>query len=113
MDNACDDALAPTPFWHLEQRRVVHRSGRFAYLLNPAVPAVVLSFCGSAPPVASIAGWHEVRLTNGVTGYVSKAWTERVGDLAPPAAFWAAMLRIGAWNVKKLGHGSKLGEIHT
>lgn len=40
-------------------------------------------------------GWYQVSLRDGATGYVSKAWSSLEADL-----------RLGAWNLKKLGHGS-------
>jgi hypothetical protein len=46
--------------------------------------------------------WYRVRLFNGVEGYVSKAWAAQ--RLLPDAP--EKRLRLGAWNLKKLGHGS-------
>jgi hypothetical protein len=46
--------------------------------------------------------WYEVTLSNGTRGFVSKAWSRRVPD--PGAG--GELLRLGGWNVKKLGHGS-------
>lgn len=48
----------------------------------------------------SLPRWYKVRLGNGVEGYVSKSWSRVVPDDT------SATLRIGAWNIKKLGHGS-------
>lgn len=39
--------------------------------------------------------WHEVRLSDGASGFVSKAWSEVVPDV-----------RLGTWNIEKLGHES-------
>lgn len=50
--------------------------------------------------LSSVPRWYEIRLGNGVEGYVSKSWSRVVPDDV------AATLRIGAWNIKKLGHGS-------
>lgn len=51
----------------------------------------------------SVPYWYHVKLETGVTGYVSKAWAELVDK--PQAT--DRLLRIGSWNIKKLGHGSK------
>jgi hypothetical protein len=51
----------------------------------------------AAELLASFARWHAVRLNNGIQGFVSKAWTAEVE---------ARPIRIGTWNIKKLGHGS-------
>lgn len=42
-----------------------------------------------------VGAWYRITLTNDVVGYVSKSW-----------ANIAAELRLGTWNLKKLGHGS-------
>ncbi len=39
--------------------------------------------------------WYQVSMPSGAAGYVSKAWLVLEADL-----------RLGAWNLKKLGHGS-------
>lgn len=56
----------------------------------------------TATLVDSAARWYRVRLDNGALGYVSKAWSEVVVTTAGADA----SLRIGVWNLKKLGHGS-------
>lgn len=45
--------------------------------------------------VDSTSYWHQITLPNGVAGYVSKSWATVEADL-----------RLGTWNVKKLGHGT-------
>lgn len=45
--------------------------------------------------------WYRIRLHNGVEGYVSKAWANTM--TATPAV---ERIRMGAWNIKKLGHGN-------
>lgn len=43
----------------------------------------------------SIGRWHRVILSDGAAGFVSKAWAALVPDI-----------RLGTWNIKKLGHGA-------
>ena len=60
--------------------------------------------CSLAIPldsVRSVSHWHEITLDNGTPGFVSKAWSQVVPD--PVAA--ADSIRLGGWNIKKLGHG--------
>jgi hypothetical protein len=45
--------------------------------------------------VDSTTYWYQITLPSGTTGYVSRAWATIDADL-----------RLGTWNVKKLGHGS-------
>lgn len=45
--------------------------------------------------VNSTTYWHQISLPSGTTGYVSRSWATIEADL-----------RLGTWNVKKLGHGS-------
>jgi endonuclease/exonuclease/phosphatase family metal-dependent hydrolase len=45
--------------------------------------------------VDSTTYWHQITLPNGDVGYVSRSWSTLEADL-----------RLGTWNVKKLGHGS-------
>lgn len=45
--------------------------------------------------VDSIAYWHQVTLPDETTGYVSRSWATLEADL-----------RLGTWNIKKLGHGT-------
>jgi hypothetical protein len=44
-------------------------------------------------------------MPNGQSGFVSKAWATRIPD-QPIAAAGAGEIRLGSWNIKKLGHGS-------
>lgn len=57
----------------------------------------------SAEYLESVPYWYHVKLEDGVTGYVSKAWAELV--VRPQNT--DRLVRIGSWNIKKLGHGSK------
>jgi hypothetical protein len=50
----------------------------------------------------SVPFWYEVMLPDGTRGYVSKAWSQLIRD-----PLGAELLRLGGWNVKKLGHGSR------
>lgn len=45
--------------------------------------------------VDSTTYWHQIALPSGTTGYVSRSWATIEADL-----------RLGTWNVKKLGHGT-------
>lgn len=45
--------------------------------------------------VDSTTYWHQITLPGGTSGYVSRAWATVEADL-----------RLGTWNVKKLGHGT-------
>jgi hypothetical protein len=45
--------------------------------------------------VDSTTYWHQITLPSGTTGYVSRSWATVEADL-----------RLGTWNVKKLGHGT-------
>ncbi len=49
----------------------------------------------------SVPFWYEVTLPDGTRGYVSKAWSRLIRD-----ALGDDLLRLGGWNIKKLGHGS-------
>lgn len=58
----------------------------------------------SLPLKSSVSGWYEVSLANGDAGFVSKAWARLIPDVAPAFAA-SAELRLGSWNIRKLGHG--------
>jgi hypothetical protein len=45
--------------------------------------------------------WYRVELPGGVQGFVSKAWSVRIAD-----SIATQPLRLGAWNIKKLGHNN-------
>lgn len=45
--------------------------------------------------VDSTAYWHQITLPDETTGYVSRSWATIEADL-----------RLGTWNIKKLGHGT-------
>lgn len=57
----------------------------------------------SAEYLESVPYWYHIKLQDGITGYVSKAWA----DLVEKPQTTDLLLRIGSWNIKKLGHGSK------
>jgi endonuclease/exonuclease/phosphatase family metal-dependent hydrolase len=50
----------------------------------------------------TVSYWYRVTLGDGTPGYVSKAWSRLVPDQAGGARY----LRVGGWNMKKLGHGT-------
>ena len=50
----------------------------------------------TAPFLEDVPHWYKVRLNNGTQGFVSKSWSvKREADF----------IRLGEWNLKKLGHG--------
>lgn len=51
----------------------------------------------------SVPYWYHVRLGEGGTGYVSKAWSEKLSSEQESGR----IVRIGSRNIKKLGHGSQ------
>jgi len=57
----------------------------------------------SAEFLESVPYWYRVRLDDGTSGYVSKAWAELVAQ----AQESDGLVRIGSWNIKKLGHGNQ------
>ena len=99
--------LAP---WHAAQADQVVPSERVTSRLNVRLDASSSSeVVGALRPgeaaafERSVPFWYEVTLTDGTRGYVSKAWSQRITD--PSAG--ETVLRLGGWNVKKLGHGSR------
>jgi hypothetical protein len=52
--------------------------------------------------LGAVPSWYHVRLDNGVVGYVHKAWSD---TFTTDVGRRELQLRLGAWNVKKLGHG--------
>lgn len=62
----------------------------------------ILSPGESAELRGSVSHWYGVTLNNGTLGFVSKAWAQVVSD----ALEADKTIRIGSWNIKKLGHGS-------
>lgn len=52
----------------------------------------------SAALLGEVPFWYHVRLDSGDEGYASKAWSTII-----PAD---TLLRLGAWNIKKLGHNN-------
>ncbi len=83
-------------------------SSRISTTLNvreyPRVDSPVVGVLGrnvSAEFVRSVPYWYEVRLDNGQSGFVSKAWSQRIAN----AAQTGEIIRMGTWNIKKLGHG--------
>lgn len=59
----------------------------------------------SLPFTTAIPSWFEVVTPDGQPGFVSKAWSTRIPD-QPLAAAGAGTIRLGSWNIKKLGHGA-------
>jgi hypothetical protein len=59
----------------------------------------------SLPLLASIPNWFKVAMPDGQSGFVSKAFsTQVIGQ--PIATSAAGEIRLGSWNIKKLGHGA-------
>lgn len=65
-------------------------------VVGELAPGQSASFIGSVPY------WYEIELPDGTHGFVSKAWSRVI---AQPIA-GNAVIRMGSWNIKKLGHGS-------
>jgi hypothetical protein len=72
-----------------------------------AEPRSTAAIVGSLEPgdsarfVQSVPHWHEIALDDGTPGFVSKAWSQVIPD--PVVA--TDSIRLGGWNIKKLGHG--------
>ncbi len=49
----------------------------------------------------SVPYWYEIKLDDGTPGFVSKGYASVVTTLSS-----SQVLRLGSWNIKKLGHGS-------
>ena len=56
----------------------------------------------SAELTGSVPHWYKVTLNNGTQGFVSKAWAQVVAGVEEAER----TIRVGSWNIKKLGHGS-------
>lgn len=54
----------------------------------------------SAEFLESVPYWYRVRLQDSTEGYVSKSWSQIITSSED------RVIRLGAWNIKKLGHGS-------
>ena len=67
-----------------------------------AAPVGRLEPGDSARLDASVPHWYQITLDNGTNGFVSKAWSQVVPD--PVVA--SDSIRLGGWNIKKLGHGN-------
>ena len=59
----------------------------------------------SLPFRASRPNWFELEMPDGQSGFVSKGFSTRIPDQSVAAA-GAGEIRLGSWNIKKLGHGS-------
>lgn len=57
----------------------------------------------SAELLAGFPYWFQVKLSDGTVGFVSKAWATRIPEMPGQNE----LLRIGSWNLKKLGHGGQ------
>jgi endonuclease/exonuclease/phosphatase family metal-dependent hydrolase len=62
----------------------------------------------SAELIESIPYWYHIRLSSGIPGYVSKAWTVLVSeDPADASGTGKTDLIIGSWNIKWFGYYSQ------
>jgi len=52
--------------------------------------------------IESVPRWNKIQLDSGQEGFVSKSWSIRL-DSQPEEQY----IRLGGWNIKKLGHGSR------
>jgi hypothetical protein len=72
-----------------------------------AGPSTVETVVGKLQPgdraelLSVVPNWYHIRLTDGIEGFVSRTWTVEVNPAGD-----SNLIRIGAWNIKKLGHGS-------
>lgn len=74
---------------------------------DPDVQSTIIGLLSpgqSLPLKSSVSGWYEVSLATGDAGFVSKSWARLIPDVTPPIAA-SAELRLGSWNIRKLGHG--------
>lgn len=67
-----------------------------------AEPASSADIVGALKPgeeatlITSVSGWHKIRLSNGIEGFVSKSWTTIIPDSGAPAiAFQVHFLDVG------------------
>lgn len=71
---------------------------------QPSVDSAVVGILRtneSAELIERVPYWYQVELKNGVTGFVSKAWTQKLTE----AEEVGEVVRLGSWNIRKLGHG--------
>lgn len=81
---------------HVRIRADPNSSSEIVGFLNP----------GQQRPLhSSVPNWYEIELPGGASGFVSKAWTTRIPET--PVVSTAIELRLGAWNIRKLGHGTE------
>src|SRR5438128_2422537 len=82
--------------------------------ITSPIPVLEAPSSGSAPVgqlspsematfLESVPYWYHVRLRDGTSGYVSKVSSE----LVPVMEATSTTIRLGSWNTKKLGHGTK------
>ena len=75
---------------------------RAAPSADAATPIVAFLAPGeNAELVDDVPYWWQIRTSAGTEGFVSKGYSRVIPDLAP-----ASILRLGAWNIKKLGHNN-------
>ena len=93
----------------VEAQTVITPSDRVATRLNvreePRGDSVIvgkLEKNETAELIEAVPYWYKIRLHDGVEGFVSKSWSDEVPATAPTDQ----RIRLGAWNIKKLGHGS-------
>lgn len=60
-----------------------------------------LAVGASAELTSDVPHWYEIELTGGTPGFVSKGFARVIPDVGP-----AQVLRLGGWNIKKLGHNN-------
>lgn len=88
--------------------RIIPSSRVDTHLNVRAQPSVDSAVVGQLQPnesaefISSVPYWYEIRLDNGEGGFVSKAWSLRIDE----ATQTGEIIRLGAWNIKKMGHGS-------
>jgi hypothetical protein len=71
-------------------------------------PSTTTAIVGKLQPgedalfLESIPRWYKIQLDNGQEGFVSKSWSIKLDSQTGEQ-----YIRLGAWNIKKLGHGSR------
>lgn len=72
---------------------------------EPSVQSEAVGTLGrneSAELIESVPYWYRIELDDGTPGFVSKRWSRRISE----AQESGEIVRLGSWNIKKLGHGS-------
>ena len=94
------------PKYSFAQERVIPSSRVSSHLNVRETSNVTSDIVGTLEPgqsaelLESVPYWYRVRLQNAREGFVSKAWAQVI----TVAQENGEVIRLGAWNIKKLGH---------